>query len=143
MDEGRARLQDFLLTCFKEPLFKVDNIEKPALEFFGVECADRLKIRADLDKNGVLINLKYSGSGCVIFLSSFEALARLVFGKSVDESIAIVNDFKGLIGGCKSVSTRLGALSLLANSPVLKHRLACLKLALEGIIGVLKFEDMI
>lgn len=139
----RGGLRAYLLSCVKEPIFKVADLRGEGVAVYGRECSDRLRVKVTVNSKGVLTNLVYSGGGCVIFLGTFEALARLVIARRVADVRRLLLSFESLIGGGGGDSSDLGLLAHYANSPVLVQRLNCLELVLEAINKALKIKDMV
>ena len=59
-------------------------------------CGDEIRIFLDV-KDGVVTDVKFSGSGCSISQSSASMMTNAVKGKSVDDVKAIVRKFKHMM----------------------------------------------
>ena len=77
--------QKILLEHFKNPYHK-KKVENPDFVSgkYNPSCGDRVKI-AGLLKDGVITDIGFEGSGCVISQASTSLLAQSCMGKSVDE----------------------------------------------------------
>ena len=77
-------------------------------------CGDRLEMQL-LIKNGIIADVKFSGSGCAISQASASLLSEAIYGKTLEEATIL---------GKKEILTLLGV----SLSP---NRLKCALLSLE------------
>lgn len=59
-------------------------------------CGDDLTLRLDI-KDGVIVDAAYQGSGCAISQASASMMIDDIKGKSVEEALALVDLFLGMI----------------------------------------------
>lgn len=59
----------------------------------NASCGDQLDIYVSLDENNIISDIKFTGEGCAIFVSSASLMTQLLKGKSVEQSIKILSDF--------------------------------------------------
>jgi nitrogen fixation NifU-like protein len=89
--------REIILDHYRTPRNR-GELEPPAVSAEGHNplCGDEICIYLDV-KDGVVADVKFSGSGCSISQSSASMMTNAVKGKSVDEVKAIVRRFKHMM----------------------------------------------
>lgn len=84
--------QDLVLDHFKYPRHK-KTIEGPTFSSgqSNPSCGDKITFEGII-KDGVITEIGFSGSGCVISQASASMLAEKCIGKSIDEVLALSKD---------------------------------------------------
>ena len=89
--------REIILDHYRTPRNR-GELEPPAVSVEGHNplCGDEIRIYLDV-KDGVVSDVKFSGSGCSISQSSASMMTNAVKGKSVDDVKAIVRKFKHMM----------------------------------------------
>jgi nitrogen fixation NifU-like protein len=89
--------REIILDHYRTPRNR-GELEPPAVSAEGHNplCGDEIRIYLDV-ADGVIVDVKFSGSGCSISQSSASMMTNAVKGKSVDEVKAIVRRFKHMM----------------------------------------------
>ena len=61
-------------------------------------CGDRISLQLQLD-GGVVRNVKFTGEGCSISMSSASMMTEAVMGKTAEEALAMAGEFSSLMKG--------------------------------------------
>ncbi|SKB11115.1 SUF system FeS assembly protein, NifU family [Planktothrix sp. PCC 11201] len=63
-------------------------------------CGDIVQLTIELDSTGDLIkDIKFEGRGCAVSMASADLMAEVLRGKTITESLLIIQDFLNLIQG--------------------------------------------
>ncbi|HFE65560.1 MAG TPA: SUF system NifU family Fe-S cluster assembly protein [Caldithrix sp.] len=85
--------QDIILDHYKHPRnFGEGQPQCTAVELDNPTCGDHIKLMLEVNENGVVKDVKFSGSGCAISVASASMMTEEIIGKSVSEAKAIVKD---------------------------------------------------
>ena len=89
--------REIILDHYRTPRNR-GELEPPAVSVEGHNplCGDEIRLFLDV-KDGVVTDVKFSGSGCSISQSSASMMTNAVKGKSVDDVKAIVRKFKHMM----------------------------------------------
>ena len=89
--------REIILDHYRSPRNR-GELEPPAVSVEGHNplCGDEIRIYLDV-KDGVVTDVKFSGSGCSISQSSASMMTNAVKGKSVEDVKAIVRKFKHMM----------------------------------------------
>ncbi len=89
--------REIILDHYRTPRNR-GELEPPAVSVEGHNplCGDEIRIFLDV-KDGVVTDVKFSGSGCSISQSSASMMTNAVKGKSVEDVKAIVRKFKHMM----------------------------------------------
>lgn len=60
-------------------------------------CGDELELYILTDKENIITDIKFTGDGCALFLSSTSLMTQLIKGKNINEAIKILEDFIAFI----------------------------------------------
>ena len=89
--------REIILDHYRTPRNR-GELEPPAVSAEGHNplCGDEIRIYLDV-KDGVIVDVKFSGSGCSISQSSASMMTNAVKGKPVEDVKAIVRRFKHMM----------------------------------------------
>lgn len=77
-------------------------------------CGDTIDLTIQLNSTGEIIeDIQFEGEGCVISLASADLMAEGVRGKSIDEALQMVQDFRQMMQGQGNFPTHSKALARL------------------------------
>lgn len=62
----------------------------------NVSCIDNIDLYIKI-KNNVIEDIKFDGEACVISISSSSIMSNTLIGKTVDEALEIINNYKNMI----------------------------------------------
>lgn len=91
-------------------------------------CGDKLSITL-LEKNGVIEDVMFEGSGCAISMASASLMTEAVRGKSTAEVHALFDAFHTLVTTGEATSDALGKLAVFAGVFEFPARVKCASLA--------------
>lgn len=140
MTEGVSTLyQEILMDHQRDPRnFRVlENPDREA-EGFNPVCGDRVHLQLSLDASGKIPHICFQGDGCSICMASASMMTEEIQGKTREEALGLVENFRSFMQGQEGVSVEgdLLALEGVKRFPV---RIKCallpwmaLKEALEG-----------
>ena len=110
-------------------------------------CGDHIEVYVDLDAGGVLRRVTFAGSGCALATASASLMTGVVAGKNVEETSAVLGDFRTLILEGTPVPPALLPLAGLAGVHAYPARVKCallpwyaLRAALAGSAGQVSTE---
>ncbi len=113
------------------------------LEGFNPLCGDKLTIYLT-EKNGVVENITFQGTGCAISMASASLMTEAVKGKTVTEATALFQIFhKIMMGGGNEDILELGKLSVLTGVAEFPSRVKCATLAWHTFMGALSHQQKI
>lgn len=94
-----ALYQEIILDHYKHPHGKgLRDLHEAEVHHVNPTCGDEVTLRVHLD-DGVVSDVSYDAVGCSISQASASVLYDLVVGKSVDEALAIHQEFLTLMQG--------------------------------------------
>jgi nitrogen fixation NifU-like protein len=90
--------REIILDHYRSPRNR-GELPPPAVRAEGHNplCGDEIQVYLDV-VDGVVNDIKITGSGCSISLSSASMMSQAVKGKSLSDVTALVKRFKGLMG---------------------------------------------
>lgn len=62
----------------------------------NVSCIDNIDLYIKI-KNNVIEDIKFEGEACVISISSSSIMSNILIGKTVDEALDVINNYKNMI----------------------------------------------
>jgi nitrogen fixation protein NifU and related proteins len=114
-------------------------LDKPSYtkEGFNPLCGDKINIYVK-EKDGIITDISFQGSGCAISTASTSLMSDLVKGKSIEEIFELFNEFQTLIttGEIKN-NNKLGKLIALAGVSEFPMRIKCATLPWHTLKAVL------
>jgi len=124
--------------------FGVSEQANSILEGFNPLCGDKLTVYLT-EKDGLVDNITFQGSGCAISMASASLMTEAVKGKSVAETENLFHTFHQIMMGEKNEAAldKLGKLSVLTGVAEFPSRVKCATLAWHTLMGALKHQQQI
>jgi nitrogen fixation NifU-like protein len=98
-------------------------------EGYNPLCGDKIMLYVN-EKNGIITDIGFQGSGCAISTASASLMTDAVKGKTIAEAIELFNEFQKLITTGKTENPeKLGKLAVLAGVSEFPMRIKCATLA--------------
>lgn len=122
--------------------FEISEHATSTLEGFNPLCGDRLTIYLT-EKNGVIENVTFQGSGCAISMASASLMTEALKGKTTQEATELFQIFHQIVMGeekSEALLEKLGKLSVLVGVAEFPSRVKCATLAWHTLMGALKHE---
>ncbi len=139
MNELRELYQEMIIEHGRHPRnFCVLENASCKQEGFNPLCGDHL-ILFLIEKNGVIENISFQGSGCAISMASASLMTDAVKNKSIKEAEKLFQQFHLLITENKS-EENLGKLAVLAGVSEFPARVKCATLAWHTLKAALQNE---
>lgn len=115
-NKGLKRTDDFTFVHFKNP-----------------SCGDDINVEVKIE-NGLIKEINQDGSGCSISMSSASVMSDVLKGKTVDEALALINDFYELVkGNDPKYEEQLGEACAYTGVSQFPARIKCATLAWKAI----------
>jgi nitrogen fixation protein NifU and related proteins len=94
--------QEIILDHYKHP----HNFGEGKPEYYSVErdnpvCGDHIKLMLEVDENGKITDVKFSGGGCAISMASASMMTDEIKGKTLTEAKKIIADVLEIMRGEK------------------------------------------
>jgi len=143
MDSNLKR--EIMLDNYQEPYHKglIDDDSYCKVNTSSKSCIDNLDFI--MKKNGDIIeDIRFDGEACVISTSVSSILIRKLIGKSVDEAINIITNYKNMIDEKEYDEDVLGELNAydeIYKQPNRKNCALLPEIAIEKLLGELKDGD--
>lgn len=137
MNDLRDLYQDMIFDHYRQPrnYGRLEHANHKA-EGYNPLCGDKVTLTLIL-KDGVINDLKFEGAGCAISTASASLMTESLKGKTVEEALIMLEDFKALVTGA-SVAKDMGKLSVLAGVQAFPQRVKCATLAWHTLQAALK-----
>jgi nitrogen fixation NifU-like protein len=103
-------------------------------------CGDDMTVYLDVDKDGVIQDISFMGSGCAISKASSSLMTAHLKGKKVDESRIVFDEFHKMVLGefdPTKTENHLGKLTLFMGVREFPSRIKCASLAWHTLMGAL------
>lgn len=128
MSDPRELYQQVILDHYKTPR-NAGELTSPTNTARGDNplCGDKIHLQL-LVKDGVIEDIKFSGSGCAISTASASLMTESVKGKPIAEAHQLFESFRKLVMG-KSDNGSLGKLAVFAGVRDFPVRVKCATLA--------------
>ncbi|MEI8055001.1 MAG: SUF system NifU family Fe-S cluster assembly protein [bacterium] len=107
------------------------TLEHPSCskEGYNPLCGDKLTLYVN-EKNGIITNIGFQGSGCAISTASASLMSDAVLGKTITEALELFDEFQKLVTTGKTTKAeKLGKLTVLAGVSEFPMRVKCATLA--------------
>lgn len=137
-DAGLAALyQERILNHYRRPRHKgtlerasgVHSVKNPL-------CGDDMTV-AVLVRDGVVVEARYTGTGCSIMQATASMLMGLVHGRTIEEIESLARRFDAMLSS-GTADASLGELDALAGVAAFKARHKCAKLPWQALRGALE-----
>lgn len=130
MQELRELYQQIIIDHSQHP-HNFCTIEQPnySQEGFNPLCGDKIILSIN-EKNGIITDICFQGSGCAISTASASLMTDAVKNKSIKEALELFDEFQKLVTqGTNTDQTKLGKLAVLAGVREFPMRIKCATLA--------------
>ena len=148
MDSHQHELyQQVILEHNKKPrnFKKIENATHVA-EGYNPLCGDHLWIYANVDKNGVIEEVSFDGSGCAISKASASMMTASLKGKTVPEAKELFEQFHKLVVGDLKPdrdANELGKLAIFSGIWQYPSRVKCAILGWHTLNGALEKQKTV
>ncbi|MDR1861569.1 MAG: SUF system NifU family Fe-S cluster assembly protein [Candidatus Ancillula sp.] len=138
--------QEVILDESRNPYHRVYAIEDPNKSHqFNPSCGDDLTLSVEIDTDTIR-SVSFAGEGCAISISSASILAKLLEGKSVEDSLKLAQYFEELMnsrgnGIEEEKMDKLGDASIFTGTSKFPARIKCALLAWEAFKGALHNQN--
>ena len=102
-------------------------------------CGDTIELTVQLNKTGDAIeDVKFEGEGCAIAMASADLMADALRGKQIDEALAMVKRFQGMMKGEDEFPKELRKLNVMQGVAQFPVRIKCANLSWHTIKAALE-----
>ncbi len=136
--------QDIILDHYKNPHnFGEGSPGCTDVELDNPVCGDHIKLMLYVDADGIIQDVKFTGSGCAISVASASMMTDEIKGKSIAEVKKTIEDVLGSMRGEKQLNTLDEHGDLVALKGVVKFpvRVKCATLAWHAVKDALKKNE--
>ena len=139
MDSNLRR--EIILDNYQEPMNRglIDDNSYLKVNTNSESCIDNLDFMMKID-DGKIIDIRFDGEACAISTSASSIMIRRLIGKSVEDAIKILNNYKNMISEKKYDEELLGELIVYDEISKQPNRINCALLpsvAIEKMLGEL------
>ena len=92
-------------------------------------CGDTVEITIAVDENNKIQDLKFTGSGCALCIASADLMIETVKGKTIEETLQIVEQFHQVILGQAELTPSLEHLKVIEGAKRYPIKAKCTTLA--------------
>ena len=105
-------------------------------------CGDTIELTVQLNETGDRIeDVKFEGEGCAIAMASADLMADALRGKQVDEALAMVKRFQGMMKGNDEFPKELRKLNVMQGVAQFPVRIKCANLSWHTIKAALENDQ--
>ena len=106
-------------------------------------CGDTIELTVQLNETGDRIeDVKFVGEGCAIAMASADLMADALRGKQVDEALAMVKRFQGMMKGEDEFPKELRKLNVMQGVAQFPVRIKCANLSWHTIKAALENDQV-
>ena len=106
-------------------------------------CGDTIELTVQLNDTGDRIeDVKFEGEGCAIAMASADLMADALRGKQVDEALAMVKRFQGMMKGEDEFPKELRKLNVMQGVAQFPVRIKCANLSWHTIKAALENDQV-
>lgn len=139
MDSNLRR--EIILDNYQEPMNRglIDDNSYLKVNTNSESCIDNLDFMMKID-DGKIIDIRFDGEACAISTSASSIMIRKLIGKSVEDAIKILNNYKNMISEKEYDDELLGELIVYDEISKQPNRINCALLpsvAIEKMLGEL------
>lgn len=98
-------------------------------EGFNPVCGDHYHIYIQLNEDGKLENVHFTGQGCALSKASASMMAQLMHNKDKEQVLALIDEFHGLITHAQEWPKKLAKLEVFSQIWHYPARVKCVTLA--------------
>ena len=130
--------QEVILDHSRKPRnFSPLNDASHTAEGYNPLCGDRCKLFVK-QKDGVIENISFQGSGCAISTSSASIMTEALKGKSVEEAESMLREFLDMVTKDQPEEHELGKLAVFSGVREYPARVKCATLAWHTLRAALR-----
>lgn len=85
-----------IMKHYLNPINKVEKIKKPNTILFSQNCADKLQLEVNWNKN-ICSKAKFVGEGCAIFIASTDLMLSLILDKKINDIQEILENYNKML----------------------------------------------
>ncbi|MBW4665793.1 MAG: SUF system NifU family Fe-S cluster assembly protein [Chroococcus sp. CMT-3BRIN-NPC107] len=105
-------------------------------------CGDTIELTVQLNETGDTIeDVKFEGEGCAIAMASADLMADALRGKQIDEALAMVKRFQGMMKGNGEFPKELRKLNVMQGVAQFPVRIKCANLSWHTIKAALENDQ--
>ncbi len=105
-------------------------------------CGDTIELTVQLNETGDRIeDVKFEGEGCAIAMASADLMADALRGKQIDEALAMVKRFQGMMKGEDEFPKELRKLNVMQGVAQFPVRIKCANLSWHTIKAALENDQ--
>jgi len=105
-------------------------------------CGDTIELTVQLNETGDAIeDVKFEGEGCAIAMASADLMADALRGKQIDEALAMVKRFQGMMKGEDEFPKELRKLNVMQGVAQFPVRIKCANLSWHTIKAALENDQ--
>ena len=148
----RELYQDLILDHGKSPrnFHAMDNLTNTAVGHNPL-CGDKIDLFLSIDKNNVIQDISFQGSGCAISIASASMMTEMLKGKTIDEAMKLFHTVHNVFTGSETTDNikdclvseddmdRITALSGVREFPI---RVKCATLAWHTLDSALNKKEI-
>lgn len=142
MSDLRELYQELILDHSKKPR-NFGKMEEPTRTANGYNplCGDKLTLFLKIE-NGVVADVKFSGSGCAISTASASMMTQQIKGKTLEEAQVLFENFHNMLTGKSSPETeqKLGKLAVFSGVNEFPMRVKCATLCWHTLHAAMEQE---
>jgi nitrogen fixation protein NifU and related proteins len=138
----RDLYQQVILEHYKKPKHRgktepIDRYQKG----HNPSCGDTIELTLQLDASGEQItDVKFEGEGCAIAMASVDLMAGALAGKTIDEALALVCVFQGMMKGETEFPTEQRKLNVMKGVAQFPVRIKCANLGWHTLRAALQMS---
>lgn len=139
----RDLYQQVILEHYKKPRHKGQtNPIHRQQRGHNPSCGDTIELTVQLNETGDAIeDVKFVGEGCAIAMASADLMADALRGKKVDEALAMVKRFQGMMKGTDEFPKELRKLNVMQGVAQFPVRIKCANLSWHTIKAALENDQ--
>lgn len=100
-------------------------------------CIDDIKVQVDVE-DGVVKDARFDGVGCTIAVSSTSIITDLVKGKTVEEALAIIDEYYNMLDEKPFSEDKIEEMIAFETLPNQANRIKCGTIGVKGINSLLR-----
>lgn len=139
----RDLYQQVILEHYKKPRHKGQtNPIHRQQRGHNPSCGDTIELTVQLNDTGDAIeDVKFVGEGCAIAMASADLMADALRGKQIDEALAMVKRFQGMMKGDGEFPKELRKLNVMQGVAQFPVRIKCANLSWHTIKAALENDQ--
>lgn len=102
-------------------------------------CGDTIEVTIKINQtNSILEEIKFEGKGCALALASADLMAEALSGKTLEEALEIIENFRKMVKGEISLFDNLPKLNILQGVSQYPVRIKCVLLSWHALKAALE-----